>query len=160
MAEDLGRLSVIAAATVMAVLGPALAYSVYPGEPPVHPIDEPAPPFVEALGHCSAYRGVVTVTGVVVDASSHTMLIRVDDEYLTVMLHGCWLGQGIELTPRGLAEQLLGREVTITGHLYLTGHGPAVRPTSIKVGHITYVPTPCKPWTGEGRHHQCPMCPS
>jgi RNase P/RNase MRP subunit p29 len=159
VAEILDRLLVVVAATVVALLGPTLAYTLYPGEPPIQPIDEPVPSFVEALSHCSSYRGMVTVAGTVVDASPYMVVVETGRGRVMVLLHGCWAGQGVELAPEDLARRLLGMQVVVTGQLYLARHWLAMKPVSIETGHATYTLVPCETWAGKHHHHRCPMCP-
>ncbi len=156
------RLALLVAVLLVAVAGPLLAYSMYPrgiprgvltgnnvaGEKP-----QGAPLFVEALRHSHYYRGFRGVSGVVVAAFPHGVIMKgAHGERVIVVLPRCVLVGGKPLPLWLVAEKLLGKHVVVIGHVFWTPHGLVVKPRVIRVDERLVVIRPCHHHVLSPRH--------
>ena len=157
------RLALLVAMLLVAAAGPLLAYSMYPGEAPVgNRVAEEKPQnallFVKALRHSHYYRGFRGVSGVVVAAFPHGVIMKgVHGERVIVVFPHCVLVGDKPLPLWLVAEKLLGKHVVVIGHVYETPHGLVVKPRAIRVDGRLVAIRPCfhhVPFAHpETRHH-------
>ena len=147
---SLTRLALLVAVLLVAVAGPLLAYSMYPGEVPVsngvaEEEHQGAPLFVKVLRHSHYYRGFRGVGGVVVAAFPHGVVVKgVHGERVIVVLPRCMLVGGRPLPLELVSEKLLGKHVVVIGHVYEAPHGIVIKPRAIRVDGRLVVIKPCR----------------
>ena len=143
------RLALLLALLLVAVAGPLLAYSMYPGEAPagngvVEEEHQGAPLFVKVLRHSHYYQGFRGVSGVVVAAFPHGVIMKeVNGERVIVVLPRCIFVSGKPLPLWLVAEKLLGKHVVVIGHVFWTPRGLVVKPHVIRVDGELVVIRPC-----------------
>ncbi|BAN89912.1 hypothetical protein [Aeropyrum camini] len=156
------------AATILALLAPAIAYYFYPAE--AEPLTAGLPVYSSSsslgrgLETARGLQGPVEVSGVVEapagnPAMMHHHLVYLVVEGRTVMLAlpGCWqASSGEMLMGHQLASLLVGRDVYVRGVLMKTGMGPLIIAGEVVVNGITLERidcTPMMPMGGGGMPH-------
>ena len=137
------------------MLGPFLAYTLYPGPPPVEETEQ-LPTFVEALGHCRIYGGRTVVKGVIAGFEGGMLHIRAGSNLYMIPVRGCWIS-GSQLLDLGELEP--GTEILVEGQVYAMRQGIVIQPTLLVVNGVKYMPTQCPATRIPYPPHHCTMCP-
>ena len=148
------RVLVVVVILLVAMLGPLLAYSLYPSEvggtvSAASAEQTPGPrrigvSFIEALRHSHYYRGVHKVFGIVIAALPHGFVLETSNgRHVLVVVPGCVLVGGKPVSSRLFVEKLLGSTVTVKGHVFVTPRGPVVKAVIIAAKGHTVVIKPC-----------------
>ncbi len=153
------RLVLLLVILVVAIAGPLLAYSMYPGSVPASTGAEgkPLSPellFVKALRHSHYYRGFRGVAGVVVAVFPHGVVMHgASGEKVVVVLPRCLVVEGRPLPLSLVADKLVGKHVVVVGHVFETPRGLVVKPRLIRVNGVLLVVRPCHPRHAPIPHH-------